>query len=282
MLKKLLITLCVSFMITSGFSQEKVKGNKNVTLVETKIEDFKTIAFGEKFKIELIQSDTPSVEIETDENLHEVIQFSVIDSVLSFSTTAKIQSSKRINITVNITKSLQHIEVNGDAEVIAANTLKNDSLVLKVNDYAKAFLNIKNKNFKFINNNKATFGFNSKSKLNIESDIVFLELSEKSKTEALIESDSLQVYMYQSADAKIEGETELLKLNTINSSSFNSRHLTTNECELTTEDSSSASVYVLNNIILNTSGSSKVELYGNPKITIESFKNTSTLSKKEL
>ncbi|MBU2940771.1 DUF2807 domain-containing protein [Lacinutrix sp. C3R15] len=282
MLKNWVLTLCIAITASTGFAQEKVKGNKIVTTVQTIIDDFNTITFGEKFEIELIQSDAASVEIETDENLHEIIQFSVKDSVLSFSTLAKIQSSKRLNIVVNITKSLRYIEINEDAELSAANTLKNDSLELKINDYAKAFLNIKNKHFTLINNNKSNFGFSSKSKLNIESNKVNIELNENSKTEALIETDSLKLYMYQSAFTKIEGEVEHLDLTAINSSDFSAKNLTINTCNLTTEDSSDATVHVLHDLTLDTSGSSEVYLYGNPKITINAFKDTSTLHKKEL
>jgi hypothetical protein len=282
MFKKGLLTLCIAMLAVKGFAQEKVKGNKNVTTVETIIDDFNTITFGDKFEIELIQSDATSVEIETDENLHEIIQFSVKDSVLSFSTSAKIQSSKRLNIVVNITKALRYIEVNDDAEVSAANTLKNDSLELKINDYAKAFLNIKNKKFTFTNNNRSTFGISSKSKLNIESDKVIIELNENSKTEALIETDSLKVEMYQGAFAKLEGDVEHAVLNTINSSDFSAKNLTINTCNLIIEDSSDATLHVVNELTLETSGTSDVNLYGDPKITINKFKGTSTLHKKEL
>lgn len=281
MLKKWLLTLSIAMLASTGFAQEKVKGNKNVTTIETKIDDFHTITFGEKFEIELIQSDAASVEIETDENLHDIIQFSVKDSVLSFNTSARIQSSKRLNIIVNITKALRNIEINEDAEVSAANTLKNDSLALKINDYAKAFLNIKNKKFTLTNNNKSTFGISSKSKLNIESDKVIIELNENSKTEALIETDSLQVELYQSAFAKFEGEVEHMDLTIINSSNFTAKNLDINTCNIVTEDSSDATIHVINELTLDTSGSSDVYLYGDPKITIDSFRDTSTLQKKE-
>ena len=282
MSKKWVFLLCIVMIAITGSAQEKIKGNKNVTTIETKIDDFHTIRFGEKFEIELIQSDEASVEIETDENLHDVIRFSVKDSVLTFKTSAKIQSSKRLNIIVNITKSLQAIEINDDAEISAVSTLKNDSLELRVNDYAKAFLNIRNTNFKFINNNRSTFGISSKSKLNIESSNVILELSENSKTEALIEADTLNVDLYQSAYAKIEGDVNSMSLTTINSSDFSAKNLTVNLCTLTTEDSSDATIQVLDELTLKTSGSSDVILYGDPKINLNSFKDTSTLHKKEL
>jgi len=282
MTKNWLLILVIALTTATGFAQEKIKGNKNVTTIETKIDDFHTIRFGEKFEIELIEDDEASVEIETDENLHDVIEFSVKDSILSLNTNAKIQSKKRLNITINYTKSLQKIEVNDDAEVSATTTITNDTLELLVNDYSKAYLNVKNKSFKLINNNKSTFGISSKSKLNIESDIVFLELSENSKTEALIETDSLRVDMYQSALAKIEGDANHMVLTAITSSDFSAKNLSIENAEVITEDSSDVTIQVTEELILETSGSSEVYLYGNPKITLNSFKDTSTIHKKEL
>ena len=282
MLKKCISTLfIISFSIT-GFAQDKIKGNKNVTIVETKIDDFKAISFGEKFEIELVQSNTPSVEIETDDNLHEVIEFSVIDSVLNFRTLLKIQSRKQLKITVNYTTKLREILINDDAEISAIGTIKNKAIELRINDYSKAYLNIDNQYFKLINNNISTFGINSKSKLNIESDYVTLELNENSKTEALIVTDSLQVEMYQSAFAKIEGETDFLNLLTINSSEFSAKNLSANTCKISTEESSEATVQVLDEILIETSGSSEIYIYGDPKITLNAFKDSSSIHKKKL
>ena len=266
MAKKILSILLVVTCTLSIFSQEKIKGNKNVTIVETLIDDFNTIRVGEKFEILLIQSDEASVEIETDENLHDVIAFSVKDGILSFNTTQKIQSKKRLNITVSFTEFLNHIEVNEDAEISTANTIKNDSIKLTINDYAKAHLNIKNKYLKLVNNNKSTFGFSSKSKLNIDSKMVNLELNENSKTEALIKCDSIKVDMYQSALVKIEGNAEHLELSTINTSDFSGKNFTNNTCIVVTQDSSDATLLVKEDVEIEASGSSKIQLYGDPKV----------------
>lgn len=278
-LKILILTLVFT---ATGFSQKKIKGNKNIVTTETQINEFHSIRFGEKFKIDLIQSDEASVEIETDENLHEYIQFSVKNGVLQFNTSAKIQSKKSMRITVRFTDFLSKIEVHDDAEISTQNTIKNDSIDLIINDYARAFLNIKNKHFKLINNNRSTFGISSKTKLNITSDKIILNLSENSKTEALITTDSLYADLYKSAFAKFEGDADYLSLTTITSSDFSAKKLTVNTCDLITEDSSDANVQVLNNLTADISGTSKVYLYGNPKITLKSFKNTATLYKKEL
>src|SRR5690606_31303625 len=85
---------------------EKVKGNKNVTIQQTKINTFHTIVVGEDFEIDIIYNQTPSVTIETDENLHEYINFNVNAGVLTFNKTARITSKKALHITVNYDANL--------------------------------------------------------------------------------------------------------------------------------------------------------------------------------
>lgn len=82
--------------------------------------------------------------------------------------------------------------------------------------------------------------------------------------------------------AKIEGDTAFLNLSTINSSDFSAKHLSANTCNISTEDSSDATVQVLDEILIETSGSSEINLYGDPKIYINAFRDTSSFYKKEL
>ena len=125
--------------ITFGFSfsanaqdDEKVKGDRNVTIKQTYINPFNRIVVNEDFTVELIYNSKPSVEIETDENLHEFINFEVIDSVLTFNTTKKITSSKKMNIKVNYTDGLEHIETHDDAEIRSLTSLELGNTTLKI------------------------------------------------------------------------------------------------------------------------------------------------------
>ncbi len=223
MIKNLLSIVLITLFTTSTIAQDKIKGDKNVTTIETELNAFNKIIIGEKFKISFKKDDVASVEIKTDENLHDVIKFSVTDSVLKFKTTKRITSSKEMEITVRYTDVLKIIELKGNAELNSVNTVDNIGIVLKINDNAKANLNLKNYSFKLINNNNSKLKLSSKSRLNIESKLVDLELNENSKTEALITCDSLQVNMYQRANAKIEGDVNYMKANTINSTNFSGK-----------------------------------------------------------
>lgn len=282
MTKKLLSIVLITLFTSSIFAQDKIKGDKNVTTIETEVNSFNKIVVGEKFKINFMKDDVASVEIKTDENLHDVIRFSVTDSVLKFKTTKRITSSKEMDITVRYNDALKIIELKDNAELNSVNTVDNIGIVLKINDNAKANLNLKNYSFKLVNNNDSKLKMSSKSRLNIESKLVDLELNENSKTEALITCDSLTVNMYQRSMAKIEGDVKYMKANTINSTSFTGKNLSVFNCEVITEDSSDFEIQVSDNLTLESSGTSEMYIYGDPRITINKLSESAKLHKKEL
>ena len=280
MIKQLISIACITLFVTTATGQDRIRGNKKVTTIETEVNSFNKIVVGEKFNISFMKDDVASVEIKTDENLHDVIKFSVTDSILKFKTLKRITSRRALEITVRYTDVLKEIELKDNAELNSVNTVDNIEIILNINDNAKANLNLKNHSFKLVNNNDSKFS--SKSRLNIESKLVDLELNESSNTEALITCDTLKLDMYQRANAKIEGDIVKMIVNTINSCNFTGKNLAVNQCEIIAEDSSDFSIQALDEITIDASGSSEISIYGNPKISIQKFSGTARLYKKEL
>jgi hypothetical protein len=278
MLKNALLIVFLIGFITTGFSQdkEKIKGDRNVTSRETKINSFNRIVVGEDFKIDIIEGVQASIFIETDDNLHDVIKFGVADSTLTFQTSSKITSSKKINIKVIYTKTLQQIETFEDGEISSLTSINLDKVILKNTGSSKAFLNIKTTDFKFINSDRA------KVKLNVTTKIANLELAENSNVDALINADTINVDLYQRSDAKIEGIVKHLKVRADNSANFVGKDLTASSCEVLCEDSSDVSVQVTNSLTIEATGSGEVYIYADPKITLSKFTDTAKLYKKEM
>lgn len=254
---------------------EKVKGNRNVTLTQTPIDAFHTIVVDEDFEVEIIYNKTPSVEIETDENLHEFITFSVRDSVLSFNKTKRITSKKKLNIKVSYDDFLTHIETRENGEILSLATMELKNASLKTTGNSKAGLTIQTNNFNIESLDK------SKVKLNLTADSTKIVLNGYSKLEALIYSPIVVTDLYQRTNAKIEGNSDDLLLRTDNNSQFNGKNFTVKNCNLFSEISSDTTLEITDSIMVSLSGSSGLYLYGNPKITIEKFENTSKIQKRE-
>ncbi len=264
----------LSFTLCTAQSTEKIKGNRNVTIQQTNVESFHTIVLDEDFEVEVIYDKNPFVEVETDENLHEFIEFQVIDSVLTFNKTIKITSKKKLNIKITYNDALKHIETTDDAEILSLATMDLENGSLKTRGSSKAGLTIKSDDFDFSADDK------SKVKLNLTSENCIINLSGNSKVEALIHTTELTTTLYQRALANIEGSCDMAKLDLDNNTVFNGKNFTTNTCDVVCEISSNAYLEVLENITIEASGTSSIYLYQNPKIIINKLADTAKLQKK--
>lgn len=275
--KRLLLFFSLLIITSSTFSQkkEKIKGNKNVTIKTTKVSSFNRLVIGEKFEIELIKGNEASIFIETDENLHEVINFTVSDSTLNFNSLKRITGKKKLVIKVTYTPTLKYIETLDNAEISSSTILDVNELTLKNTGNSKSYLNINTKKFKYINSESA------KAELNINTKIATLELDENSTTEALINAETLQIDLFERAKASIEGQVTNMQLTADNSSDFKGKNLTTTNCEVICKLNADAYIQSLENLTIDASGNSEIYIYGNPKIVINTFSDTSKLFKKE-
>jgi hypothetical protein len=276
-MKKILLILFFvisGIAVTTAQSDDKIKGDRNVTIKQTYIDDFKTIVVSGDFSIEVVYNSKPSVEIEADDNLHDVIKFQVIDGVLSFDETLRITSKKKLNIKVNYGNALQNIEVRGEGEIRSLTSMELKDVILTTSDNSRAYLNINAKTLNYKSSGK------SKTRLNLTADSTKIELSDNSKLDALITSKSANFDLYQRSDASIEGVANNSIIKLINSSNFNGGKFDVKSVDASLEDNSDLSISALERIAIASSGDSEVYLFGSPEITITKFEDTSKLQKK--
>ncbi|MGB6269655.1 MAG: DUF2807 domain-containing protein [Olleya sp.] len=272
---KQLLSLFFILITTTAFAQkkEKVKGSRVLTTETTPVYAFQRLVLNEEFDVKLIKADSTSIQIMTDDNLHEYIKVVSQDSTLSLKTTAKLQE-KKLEITIFYNDLLNTIELNEDAEIRSESTLKFEELTLTASESSKAYLTIECDLFKLINNDKA------KVELNLTAKSVTLELNDNSKLEALINASKIVADVLESADAKIEGDTEYLAINVDNSSDFKAENLTAKDAVVKAENRAKVSINVSRDLVINASGSSEIDIHGSPKITIETFEDNAILKRK--
>ena len=272
-LKLILITL---LCCTVGYAQkkEKIKGNRFVKVKQHPIESFKSIEFGENLEVYLVKGPTAQVEIEADENLHDVILFEVKNETLRITTTHNIASKKKLNIRVTFTSAFNTVSIKDKAIVNSLTDLSLDDLTITAKDAAKVYMTVSAKTFKLIGLNK------TKTELNLQAENSVIELSESSDIKALINSDQLNFDLYQKANAKIEGDVKELLIRADNATNFKGSHLTSKKCELVAEGSSDCHVEVKDSLSITASGSCEVYIYDNPDIVIKKFADSARLYKK--
>ena len=259
----------------SAQTDDKIKGDRIVTIKQTYIDPFNKIVVGEDFSVEIIYNSKASVEVEADSNLHEYILFEVVGGTLKFSTSKKITSSKRMNIKVNYTDGLENIEVLENGEIRSLTSLELKNATLNTTGTSRAYLNIKTNEFKYTASDKA------KAKLNINATNSVIVLNDNVKIEALLNSKSAKIDLYQRASAKFDGTLDTTQLRVDNSSSFNGKEFLTKTCKLIADLSSSATIRVNDSITIEATGNSEVYLYNEPKITLVKFSGSSKLQMRE-
>ena len=259
-----------------GQEKEKIKGTKIVTVEQKEVKPFENLEVEDNLEIFLIKGDKCGVEIEADDNLHDIIDINVNGSVLQLSSTKEVISSKKFSVRVTYTDNFKMIIAKDKSNITALAEINLNDFTFKTFDESKLFAYVKTKNFTLMANDK------SKIELNLKSDQATIELSKNSRLKALISSSQLTFDMYQKTSAVIEGDAINLKLRLDNNAEFSGKNLSTKNAEITTEGYANCSIQVNTKAIIDASGKSEIQLFGTQKIDLRNFIDSATLYKKPL
>jgi hypothetical protein len=272
------LSIILLFLVSITFAQkkEKVKGSKIVTMVQKKVESFKSLEVEDNLEVFLVKGTECALEIEADDNLHEFIEFKNAGSNLRISTTRDLNNFKKLSVRVTYTADFNLVIAKHETNVTALSDVDLPSITFKSYDYAKLYLNAKATDFTLMANDK------SKIELNLKSEKATIDISKNAELKALITSKDLSVDMYQKASAKIEGDVMNLKLRADNNSDFEGSKLTATYVQIFAESYSKSKINAKTNVIIDAAGKSEIELYGEPKIEIKRFTDGARLEKKPL
>lgn len=139
---KLSSILFLVFSMTSCMI-DGVNGDGNVISKKRKISnDFVRISASRGLDVYITKSKNISLEVEADENLHELIETEVKNGTLYITASKNIYmaSAKKIHVSAD---NINEIKVNSGAEVYSENTFSSDKLVLSVSSGAHAKMDLK-------------------------------------------------------------------------------------------------------------------------------------------
>ncbi|MEW5676191.1 DUF2807 domain-containing protein [Flavobacterium enshiense] len=276
---KKLYFLLIALIITSvsfGQKKEKIKGSKIVTVTQKEVEPFENLEVEDNLEIFIIKGDKQSIEIEADDNLHDVLKYEMVGNSLRLSSVKEVTGAKKFSVRVTYTDNLKLITVRGEAQLNSLADLQGENITVKNYDYSKSYLNVKTTHFTLIMNDK------SKAELNAKSESVTLELSKNAEIKSLVTTENLKMDLYQKTSASIEGDAATAKIRLDNNSNLTAKKLAASDMELIAESYTNVSVNALKNIKITGTGKSEIQLYGEPKIEILKFTDNATLYKKQM
>ena len=277
MTKKISFLFTLLFLTTIAVAQkkEKIKGSKIVTVSIKEIPSFENIEINDNFEVFLVKSDKPSLEIEADDNLHEIINYEVAGGTLRVSSLREAIGVKKFALRINYTSELKLITAKNESSVHALADLELENITIKNYDNSRAFLNVKANYFALVLNDKA------EAEINVKAENTSLELSKNAELKALVTSPELKLDMYQKSQAEIEGNVNNAKMRLDNYAVLTAKKLVIATLELSTESYAKSFINVTNTLNLAASGKTDTELLGESKIQITKFLNNATLYKKE-
>ena len=141
-LLKLSAVLLLLVGTTSCF-MDGVKGDGNVISKKRKIsDDFSKVEVSRGLDLYLTKSRDVSLEVEADENLHDLIETEVSNGVLRITSSKNIwsASSKKVHLHVD---HLNAISINSGAEVKTRNTFESEELRVSISSGASAEMELK-------------------------------------------------------------------------------------------------------------------------------------------
>ena len=275
-MKKYTALLLVLLVSTFALAQknEKIKGSKIVTIENKEIGNFDSIEVGDNIEVYLDRGEKSELKIEADDNLHSIINIDLSANTLRLNTSKNATNFKKLIVRVTYTNELKMISAKDQAIINAIQEIQLDAITLKAHDNSTLNMNVNSRRFFLQSDEK------SKTELNLKSEIATIELSKNATLKALISTQELKCDLYQRAKAILEGDVTNANIRLDNNAVFTGNNLVIKNAQLLAESYSICSINVNTNIIIDASGSSEIQIYGDQKIELKRFVDNPTLRKK--
>ncbi len=265
-------TLLFCFQL-SAQRKPKIKGSRIVTDVQENLPPFKAIELNDDLEVRLRKAPQEGYSITADDNLIDVLKFSVEDSVLTISSFYNITSKKKLDITVNYNDIDRLTLKDGDTRMDGP--IITDDLEVNLSESAKLQLNAEAGQI------SVTMEGNSSGDFTLKADEINFILKDRIDARVYAVSEMNNLKMHENASADMEGSVGELTVNLFERASVKGKGLESEKIFLNLQGSSSAEVNVKSAIEITSSGSSKTYVYGDGKIELIEFLDTSELYKKK-
>jgi hypothetical protein len=270
----LLVALLFTSSIILAQVKEKIKGSKIITHAIHELESFENIEVEDNLEVYLVKGDKPSIEIEADDNLHDAISYNVMGNTLRITSQKDVVSAKKFSVRINYADNLKLVIAKNETKIFALNDLQLESITIKNYGKSSSFLNVKATDFTLILNDK------SKAEINIKAQNTVFEISKNAELKSLLTTNEFKLDMYEKSEAQIEGDVVNGKFRLDNNANLTGKKMTCKTLEIISEHYAKSNVNVVNEITIESSGKSEIELYGEPKIIMKKFSDNAILLKK--
>jgi hypothetical protein len=273
-----LLILLVLLITTVGVAQKlpKIKGSGIVELMEVSItEPFNAIEVDGDIDVELIQGGENGYSIETDDNLIEVVQFTISDSTLAVSLTHRITKKKKFIVTIK-SSDIAVIDLKNEARLESNRTLKGNDLTIVGGNGTKFDLDVE-----YTNDVAIELYSNAEGELKSKSLNNHIKLDDRASLKMYTVTDSIHINTTDNSRLTLDGSAEAATISCKENAKIMAKEAALKNVDITLSESSDAFINAKETITLYAQDTSVLELYGDPEITVSGLKNKAKILKKE-
>ncbi|WP_445383651.1 GIN domain-containing protein [Robiginitalea sp. IMCC43444] len=258
----------------SAQKKTKIAGNREVSLLMAEIpQDFNVLEVNDNLEISLSQGDASGYRLSADSNLHTVVQFVVIDSILKVFTTEEITSSKKLEIQLTV-KRLEHLVIKDDSKVKGERRISAGTFYLMAYSGSRFELDVEADDF------IATLHRNAGGNIQVRAENTTLIMNDRTDMKANVVSKKVRVTLNNTADLDLEGDADLGTFSLKKASTLNARNMRVSTADLYTSNTSDVYVHATRNLEVYAEGRSNVYVYGNPDVEIKGLTDRSKIIKR--
>ncbi len=125
-----MLTVLVCFLLPQTLPAQGVEGDGNVTKKSRQVDNFNAVSVSSGIDLYLTQGNAVSLEVETDQNIHEYIITEVKNGVLKIYVDGSIRSVKEMNVYLTF-REIDAITASGGSDVEASGTINQDKLTIE-------------------------------------------------------------------------------------------------------------------------------------------------------
>ena len=268
----LLFTLLFCFQ---AFAQRKpkIKGTRNVIEFREELSPFNAIELNDDLEIFLEKSAIEECVINADDNLIDVLKFKVVDSILVITSFYKITAKKKLDIKINYL-GLNAITVR-DGKINMKDVISSDTLNIHTSGPARLVINA---NADVMNIEMEGI---SSGDFNIVSNALSITMKDRADAGFSAVSGTSAITMHKNSSVKFEGNTNEFSANLNENTTLKAEKFAGESVVAVLSGSSKAKINARTSFQLSSRGSCKTSLYGDAKVEILEFLDTSQLYKEE-
>jgi hypothetical protein len=274
LLRCLLVVLLSNTLVLQAQRKPRIKGNRDVVEVTESLPPFSRLELIDDLEIILRRSAEESFSITADDNLIDVIKFRVTDGTLVISSFYEITAKKELSIVVSYSQ-LNEITAS-DGRVITGEGGKLNTDILNVKATGKSHLILDGD----IGQLFMEMQDNSKGEYTMTADSLSVNLQHRSETQLYVNAFSGSLAVSDNAILRVEGtsgaaDLEVKRNGKVRAEDFNVGSLT---ARLT--GSSDTRIFAREQLEISLSGSARCYLFGEPVISLATFKDSAEFFKR--